>query len=600
MATSGVIQQKTSGKSYLQHTVQLNWRLVSQSIMTNTSRIEWWLTITAASSVVMGFSDNPASTITVAIDGQTYSKTMSMHVISAKATEEIARNYVTLTHNSNGVKSFNYSFTLSHGRVDELLRPIDPEIVTASGVAELPAIPGKPVMTSAPNFTDEDTPSITYSNPAGDTTTLLQAAIINPITGAEYAAYRNITKSGTMYRFDLTNAERTALRNAIGSTGKSASVRFIIKYSFGDDIDYSYMTRTVTLLEAAPILSVTKLEDTNATTVALTGNNKVIVSGYSNIAYQMSVAAQKGASVSSYSVTNGSTTRRNMASGTFSKSRSKDFLFTAQDSRGYVTEVAEELDIVNYYPVTCNQDIRLNLDGTIDATITGKYFNGSFGKVNNELTIKMRYRRNGEAWGDYATLPPYLYEMEGNTYVRTTTISGFDPSGTYEFQCQVEDKLTTATSGIGSVVLKPIFDWGRNDFNFNVPISIEGQPLADFVIATGSEAMGTNGTWYWRKWNSGRAEAWGRRNFGAIAVTTAWGNLYRSGVQEQMLPLGIFLHTPDTININLVDSDFGGWVCKHELMNATSETTGGFIVVRPASATLARSHLTFYVAGRWK
>lgn len=124
--------------------------------------------------------------------------------------------------------------------------------------------------------------------------------------------------------------------------------------------------------------------------------------------------------------------------------------------------------------------------------------------------------------------------------------------------------------------------------------------FADYVIQIGEEAMGTNGTWYWRKWNSGKAEAWGCRNFGNMAVTTAWGNLYRSAILTQNLPNNVFVRTPDSININIVHATFGGWICKHEQTAPSAATTGSFIFVRPASATVtAPTNIGFYIVGEW-
>lgn len=135
---------------------------------------------------------------------------------------------------------------------------------------------------------------------------------------------------------------------------------------------------------------------------------------------------------------------------------------------------------------------------------------------------------------------------------------------------------------------------------FDGSFSINGYTLNDFVIATGEEAMGTNGTWYWRKWKSGKAEAWGCRNFGNMAVTTTWGNLYRSAVLTQNLPDNVFIRTPDSININIVHATYGGWICKHEQTAPSAATTGSFIFVRPASATVtAPTNIGFYIVGEW-
>lgn len=135
--------------------------------------------------------------------------------------------------------------------------------------------------------------------------------------------------------------------------------------------------------------------------------------------------------------------------------------------------------------------------------------------------------------------------------------------------------------------------------NFNYSFTIGGYILNDYVIETGEQSMGSNGTWYWRKWASGKSEAWGCRNFGRMAVTTAWGNLYRSEIFTQDLPSDVFIRTPDSININIVHANYGGWICKHEQTAPSADTTGSFIFVRPASATVTPTNIGFYVIGEW-
>lgn len=138
-----------------------------------------------------------------------------------------------------------------------------------------------------------------------------------------------------------------------------------------------------------------------------------------------------------------------------------------------------------------------------------------------------------------------------------------------------------------------------NTVNFNYSFTVGGYILNDYVIETGSEAMGTNGTWYWRKWLSGKAEAWGCRNFGNIAVSTAWGSLYRSAVFTQDLPDGVFKRTPDAININFVHTDAGGWISKYQNTAPSATTTGSFVVIRPVSGNITPTNIGFYIVGEW-
>lgn len=178
-----------------------------------------------------------------------------------------------------------------------------------------------------------------------------------------------------------------------------------------------------------------------------------------------------------------------------------------------------------------------------------------------------------------------------------------------------EAKNTVLSGGGGNIYLRPggsnntsaetIF-YGNGEIKlggtvtFDNGFTIGGNSLEDFIIERGEASMGSNGTWYWCKWASGKAETWGCRNFGNMAVNTAWGGLYRSAILTQDLPEDVFITTPDVININIVNSNFGGWICKHENLAPSAVTTGSFIYVRPASATVTPTYIGFHVIGVWK
>lgn len=194
--------------------------------------------------------------------------------------------------------------------------------------------------------------------------------------------------------------------------------------------------------------------------------------------------------------------------------------------------------------------------------------------------------------------------MNGETIIRhseTTNNTVLSSSGGHIY---IRPKGTDNTSGqtimysSGNVDFSGSVNFGST-VNFNNSFTIGGYILNDYVIETGSESMGSNGTWYWQKWLSGKAECWGCRNFGNMAVTTAWGNLYRSAIFTQDLPDGLFARTPESININIVHGGYGGWICKHEQTAPSAITTGSFIYVRPATATLTPSNLGFHIIGEW-
>ena len=90
--------------------------------------------------------------------------------------------------------------------------------------------------------------------------------------------------------------------------------------------------------------------------------------------------------------------------------------------------------------------------------------------------------------------------------------------------------------------------------------------------------QGTSGNWKYRKWNSGRVEAWGYKNFSSIPVTSVsptYGG-YRSAALEIAIPSGIFGGTPEQAFITKVNAQGAAIYC-----------------AEPKSATL----IQFYLGG---
>jgi hypothetical protein len=420
--------------------------------------------------------------------------------------------------------------------------------------------------------------------------------------------------------------------------------------------------RVLTIVGCNPTLNPT-VKDIKPETLALTGNENTIVRYESMVEYAINATASKHATIVSQSVQCGSKTITNLPNGVIQDVESGTFYFHVADSRNMGAATTLTKNTIQYVKPTCYQNLEIGLSGETDAVIeleiNGNYFNGSFGVANNTLKLEVRYTDDNGTMGEWQTLsgtPTY----SNSTYKLNTTFSGFNYGKAYVFQCRATDKLNVVQSSQYTIRLLPVFDWSENNFNFNVPVQMDektvlrhgkdtnntvlsasgghiylrpggtdntsgetifypdgrvkfggtvtfadgttnsGSNVADYIVETGETAMGSNGTWYWAKWASGKSECWGCRNFGNMAVTTAWGNLYRSNVFSQALPDKLFKTTPDVINMNIVNSNFGGWLCKHENSAPSAVTTGSYMFVRPASATVSPTYIGFHVIGLWK
>ena len=102
--------------------------------------------------------------------------------------------------------------------------------------------------------------------------------------------------------------------------------------------------------------------------------------------------------------------------------------------------------------------------------------------------------------------------------------------------------------------------------------------MTDFVIEQGTK--GTNNEWKYRKWKSGKVEAWFEGSV-SVSSTTARGNVYKSTPSALAIPSGIFSETPRLIIGNNANTD------NVIAINgaATSATSISMTVWRPVSSS---------------
>ena len=553
----------------------------------NSSTISWTLT-------VKGGNDNYYSTgpTTVKINGTTvYSKSRTSWdslAFPAGPPNSSTSGTLTVKHNSDGAKSVACSIATSI---------YDTTTQTKSGTWVLNGITRNATITSFPStFTDEDNPVLRYSNVSGSTVTKIEACMRHFQTAEILVPYRTLSKTGTSYTFNLTSTERANLRKVAPDGWSSGLVLVYLTTTIGSETYHEFVRATLNIVNGNPTLVPTA--ETDATTQTLTGSADKVIKSISDVTVNAEYAAIKGASLKSFGVThNGKTI--SAIPHTFTDVENGTFKFTVTDNRGNTTTQTIKKEIVDYVKLTCAIDAAPpSTDGTTELFVKGNYFNSTFGAVANTLTVQFRVRRNDEEYGDWITLYPII---DGNTYSARHRVDGLDYRSSYTYQARAIDKISEVESVEKRIKTTPVFDWGEYDFNFNVPVSFEGNTMADFVIETGTEAMGTNGTWYWRKWKSGRADCYGLRNYGNMAITTAWGSLFMSEVFTQSLPSGLFASAPQHIDIavNRAGSD-SGWIIGSSTQAPTASATGAFRVCRAISATASQLYISFNVIGRWK
>lgn len=240
------------------------------------------------------------------------------------------------------------------------------------------------------------------------------------------------------------------------------------------------LTATTSQSKCKPSVSVTAV-DTNTNTIALTGSNKKIIKGFSDVKVTTTATAKNSSTISSVSVTCGSE-KKTGTSVTFNDAESEKVTATVKDSRGYAINAATgDLTLVNYIVPTIVASVSREspTSDKVNISVKGNWFNGSFGSVTNTLKAQVRYKpKNQSAYADSDKYYDMTVKISGNTYTATLSLTGLVYTSAYSIRIRVTDAIRKYEGPLADPVYRnteistgvPIFDWGEEDFRFNVPI----------------------------------------------------------------------------------------------------------------------------------
>lgn len=475
MASSGSFNTTGYEGRYL----TFSWSLTSQSAETNTSVISW--SLKGAGNASSSWYN--AGNFKVVINGSTvYQSSTRIKLYNGTV---VSSGSLTIPHNSDGTKTFSASAEAGIYYVAVNC--------SGSGSWSLPQILRYATITDAPNFTDEQDPSVSFINP---TNAKLQFKI--EAGGNTAVVVRdNVTNAKSPYKFTLTAAERNALR-ALSPNSNTLTVRFTVATYSGSSVSYwSYLDRTMTIVNANPTISGISYADTNSTTTNITGNAQQIIQNNSTVTFTMSsIAALKGANLSRVevkvnavtvqsSLSGSSVTNKTVSFGTINSSSNLVGQVTVTDTRGNKTSANVNITMLawslptaiincnrknNYYTET---DLRVNAD---------------YSSLDNKNTISIKYQTkttDSSSWSSQTTIQDDV----------TTTIS-LDNSEAWDIRVIVTDRLGSSTYNLSIDRGIPIVFYDRknrstgfNCFPVNVG-SVESNGLVlDDMIYIGSQVL---------------------------------------------------------------------------------------------------------------
>lgn len=199
--------------------------------------------------------------------------------------------------------------------------------------------------------------------------------------------------------------------------------------------------------DVKPTVALT-VTDTNSKTVAVTGDSSKLVKYMSTASIKATVTTKYSATLKSVSITaEGSTTSSTTSpyTRTISNISNNSISASTTDSRGLSGSASKTPTMVNYVKLTCNPTLyRPSQTGSeLKLKVSGNYFNDSFGKSTNTLTLKYRYREKGGTYGDYTTITPTI---SNNTYTADISIgTSFNYQKAYEVEISIADLIDSKT-----------------------------------------------------------------------------------------------------------------------------------------------------------
>lgn len=368
------------------------WNVIGSSIVTNSTTISWELRCKRKTTKYV-----MAGGFKVIIDGTTvYEKDKNYRIPLYKGTV-VATGTHTIVHDDYGNRTFTASASAGIYAFDTNR--------SGSGTWELPKINRIAAILSAPDFTDEDNPTITYLNSAESLVERIDACI-SLDTSMDDVKYKTISSNGSSYTFVLTDKDREMLRNAT-TKSKTRKVYFILRSTIGGEYYYSAEARILTIANAEPGFTEENVSyaDVNEAVVAVTENPQHIVQNFSSLtAYITDAEAKKGATMSHYTIELHGITKTTAESGAVDLGgidSSQDLIMTvtAVDSRGNTTTVEKTVTMFEWVAPTFTATVERINNYETDTIIKPKT---RISSVNgkNKVTATYRSKKVGEEYGE--------------------------------------------------------------------------------------------------------------------------------------------------------------------------------------------------------
>lgn len=597
----------------------------TKDIATNKSKIDWVLETKGGNSNY--YSTGP-TTVTIAGQQVYYKGRTDWSTKSFPAAKGSVSGTIYVDHDTQGNKQIDVSFTTAiyTGTTS-----------TYSGTWYLDNIPRKAELTSAPNFTDLENPTIYYSNPAGSAVTIQTCIAIG---WDVLIPYKSLKTDKNYYTYEFTPEERTILRNA--APNGTLKVNFFVTTIIDGTYYYSLEERTLSIVENENTKpSITMSVSLNNGSLPSTFDG-LYIQGKSRLGISLSGSGKYNATITKkYAVLDGKTySTEPITTDVIQTLGNVNVVGTVEDSRRFTKSKTEVINVIPYrkpYVISIGSENAIacyrsdgngkRVGNSTSVWIKAKrdyYKVESNGVQKNFCALQWRRKLVNDAWDDgnnehkwhdlisktsttndeYNALLPSeeVFELTKSYIVQIMATDDVGETDVKTFEIPTQDVALHLGEGGKNVAVGTYCDCSKEytfysewDAYFDKDIYISGNKVDDFITE-----QGTDGIWTWEKWASGKAVCYGTTEKIPIQYARGWYDIPYIAYYQTVsyhFPTGLFTDSPQYVSI---DSLSGSGLLGNCLNDITKDSVRWYAI---SHSTISQEYdVSFLIEakGKWK
>ena len=434
----------------------LEWKILSQSISTNTSTVRVVLYSACTKSSTTQW-DVPEKYGYVGYDGANRQYRSTTYNFANHAVNCFGDHTFTVFHDSDGTKTLTLEGAWSTSHSTYISGG------SAAGTVELPPISRESTIRATDAMIgSESTITVIRQNKSFTHSIAYRFGSLSGYLDADGNPVSVETDmTAETLSFTLPEAFYHQIPDAPYGTVELTCRTYSETSQIGQDRTCTFLAKTDPAV-CAPEVTGTAV-DCNPETLALTGDETCLVRYASQVQCEITAQAKNGAHIVQTTVAGALVTEDTHL---VEQPQSGTIEFAATDSRGHTTVFPVQLQMIPYVPLTISKADLKRTDptsGNALLVLAGKCFAGDFGETENSITAQFCVDD-----GEYQSIE---LTAQGENYSATVELEGLDYQQTHRLYLEVSDLLSSVSKTLTLGKGVPVFDWGEQDFQFHVPVT---------------------------------------------------------------------------------------------------------------------------------